>query len=72
MMVPLKLLSNFQRTPEMPLINCEINLNLTWSANCVTVSTAIADQRATIAITDTKRYVPVVTVPTQDNVKLLD
>ena len=56
----------------MPLINCEINLNLTWSANCVTVSTAIADQRATIAITDTKRYVPVVTVPTQDNVKLLD
>ena len=31
-MVPLKYLSNFWRTLEMPLINCEINLILTWSA----------------------------------------
>ena len=35
-MLPLKCLSNFRRTLEMPLINCEINLMLTWSANCVT------------------------------------
>ena len=34
-MVPLKYLSIFWRTLEMPLINCEINLILTWSANCV-------------------------------------
>ena len=34
-MVPLKYLSNFWRTLEMPLINCEINLFLTWSENCV-------------------------------------
>ena len=34
-MVPLKYLSNFWRTLEMLLINCEINLMLTWSANCV-------------------------------------
>ena len=33
--VPLKYLNNFSRTLEMPLINCEINLILTWSANCV-------------------------------------
>ena len=33
-MVPLKYLSNFWKTFEMPLINCEINLILTWSANC--------------------------------------
>ena len=35
--VPLKYLSKFWRTLETPLINCEINLILTWSANCVTV-----------------------------------
>ena len=56
----------------MPLINCEINLILTWPANCVIVSTAVANQGATFAITDTKLYVAVVTLSTQDNVKLLD
>ena len=34
-MVPLKYLSNFWRTLEMPLINCEVNLILTWSSICV-------------------------------------
>ena len=37
-MVPLKYLSNFWRTLEMPLINCEIELILTWSQNCVIIS----------------------------------
>ena len=53
-MVPLKYLSNFWRTLEMPLINCEINLILMWSSTCVIVSTNIANQVATFAITDTK------------------
>ena len=53
-MVPLKYLSNFWRTLEMPLIKCEINLILTWSTNCVIVSTDIANQNATSAIADTK------------------
>ena len=53
----------------MPLINCEVNLILTWSANCVTVSTNVANQDATFTITETKLYVPVVTLSTQDNVK---
>ena len=44
---------------------------LTWSANCVIVSTNVANQNATFAIIDTKLYVPVVTASTQDNVKLL-
>ena len=48
----------------MPLISCEINLILTWSANCVIVSTAVANQGATFAITDTKLYVLVVTLST--------
>ena len=70
-MVPLKYLSNFGRTLEMPLITCEVNLMLNWSANCVIVSTDTANQIATFAITDTKLYVPVITVSQQDNAKLL-
>ena len=70
-MVPLKYLSNFWRTLEMPLINCEINLVLKWSANCVIVSTNVANQNATFEITDTTLYVPVVTLSTQDHSKLL-
>ena len=40
-MVPLKYLSNFWRTLEMPLINREVNLILTWSANCVIAYTML-------------------------------
>ena len=65
-MVPLKYLSKFWRTLEMPLINCEVNLILTWSSNCVLIATAIQNQAATFEITDTKLYVPVVTLPTQE------
>ena len=70
-MVPLKYLSNFWRTLEMPLINCEVNLILTWSSTCVIVSTNIANQVATFEITNTKLYVPVVSLSTQENAKLL-
>ena len=55
----------------MLLINCDINFILTWSANCVIVSTNIANQNAIFEITDAKLYVPVVTLSTQDNSKLL-
>ena len=61
-MVPLKYLSNFWRTLEMPLINCEVNLVLKWS------STAGVGR---FSITDTKLYVPVITLSRQDNSKLL-
>ena len=70
-MVPLKYLSNFWRTLEMPLINCEVELALTWSENCVIIYTEIANQNPTFTITETTRHVPVVTLSTQDNVKLL-
>ena len=70
-MVPLKYLSNFWRTTEMPLINCEVNLILTLSANFVIIYTKVANQGATFRITETNLYVPVVTLSTQDNAKLL-
>ena len=44
---------------------------MTWSANCVIVYTDVANQGATFTITETKLYVPVVTLSTQDNAKLL-
>ena len=66
---PLKYLSNFWRTLGMPLINCEVNLVLAWSSTCVLIATGIQNQNATFAITDTKLYVPVVTLSTQENTK---
>ena len=55
----------------MPLINCEVNLILTWSSNCVLIATNIQNQNATFIITDTKLYVPAVTLSTQKNTKFL-
>ena len=54
----------------MALINCEIYVIQNWSANSVISDTA-ANQDTTFAITDTKLYVPVVTLSTQGNIKLL-
>ena len=62
--VPLKYLSNFFRSLEMPLIKCKIKLNLTWKKECV-LSTDAGD--AVFIINDTKLYVPVVTLSKEDN-----
>ena len=62
--VPLKHLNNIWRTLEMPLINCEVNLILTWSSTCVITNSIGAGK---FAITDTKFYVPVVTLSTKEN-----
>ena len=55
----------------MPLINCEVNLVLTLSSTCVIVSTNKANQNAAFTITNTRLYVPAVTLSTQENAKLL-
>ena len=62
--VPLKYLSNFFRSLEMPLINCKIKLNLTWKKECA-LSTDAGE--AVFIINDTKLYVPVVTLSKEDN-----
>ena len=69
--VPLKDLSNFWRILEMPLINCKVDLILTWSAGCVIFYTDVGDQVPTFTITETNRCVPVVTLSNHDNAKLL-
>ena len=66
--VPLKYLSDFWRILEMSLINCEVNLILTWSRDCVITNSTDAGK---FAITETKLYVPVIILSTQDNAKLL-
>ena len=66
--VPLRYLSNFYlRSLEMSLINRKVELSLKWYENCILSSAGTA---ATFTITDTKLYVPVVTLKTEDNVKL--
>ena len=55
----------------MRLINCEVNLILIWSTNCVIVYSNVANQVPTFEITETNLYVSVVTLSTHDNAKLL-
>ena len=85
--VPIKHLSNFWRHLDIPLINCEVELILTWFKNCVLIdkSTREADynadpnvyeinnpEDATFKITDVKLFVPVVTLTKQNDIKLLE
>ena len=65
--VPLKYLSNFWRSLEIPLINCKVDLSLTWIENCVLSNVAGA---STFKIPHAKLYVPVVTLSTKGNTKL--
>ena len=80
--IPLKYLSNFWKTLNMPLINWELSLILTWSINCVIPSLekrVITNTRrdtppanATFKIKDTKSYVPVVTLSSENDKTLLE
>ena len=84
--VPLKHLSNFWRSLNIPLNNCEVELILTWFKNCVLIdkSTRGADYNAPIdrqidnpenaifQITDTKLNIPVVTLSKENDIKLLE
>ena len=65
--VPLKYLTNFWRSLEMLLINCKVELSLKWNENCMLFS---EEGNSVFVITDTKLYVPIVTLSAEDNVKL--
>ena len=80
--IPLKDLSNFWRSLNVPLTNCEVELILTWSKNCILVDMterdAEGDNPAIVAptglefkITETKLYDPVVTLSKENDTKLL-
>ena len=82
--IPLKYLSNFWRALNIPLISCEVSLELKWNKNCVITSSeerqvdaeppVVRDNSptgATLAINDCKLYIPVVTLSKEDEIKLL-
>ena len=81
LVIPLKYLSNFWRALNMPLISCEVSLELKWDKNCIITSQQIginldggntaALTGATLAINDCKLYIPVVTLSKDDEIKLL-
>ena len=85
--VPLKHLSNFLRHLYIPLINCEVELILTWFKNCVLIDKSAREanydadpniyeidnpENATFKITDAKLFVPVVTLSKENDIKLLE
>ena len=84
--MPLKYLINFWRRLNIPLINCEVELILTWFKNCVLIIKSARDadynnpivrkidvpENAIFQITDTKFYVPVVTLSKENDMKLLE
>ena len=85
--LPLKHLSNFWRHLDIPLINCEVQLILTWSKNCVLIDKSTREanygadlnvyeidnpENETFKITDVKLFVPVVTLSKEADIKLLE
>ena len=79
--IALKYLGNFWRALNMPLISCEVSLELKWNKNCVITSqqtginldgvNTAAPTGATLAINDCKLYIPIVTLSKDDEIKLL-
>ena len=79
--IPLKYLGNFWRALNIPLISCEVSLELKWDKNCVITSSEQKDigggnrdnapTGATLTINDCKLYVPAVTLSKDDEIKLL-
>ena len=70
--VPLKYLSSLFKTPEIPLIYSETNLILTLSQRYFITDAPIVGKEPRFTLTDTKLYVPFVTLSTQDNARLLE
>ena len=82
--IPLKYLGNFWRALNMPLISCEVSLELKWNKNCIitslekrlllSISNVARDDTptgATLSINGCKLYIPVVTLSEDDEIKLL-
>ena len=70
--VPLKYLSNFWRTLEVPLISYETNFIRTWSKKCFIIDNPIPGHEPKFTITDAKLHVTVITLSNQDNKDLLE
>ena len=69
--IPFKYLSNFLRSLDLPLINCEIEPDLSWTKVCVLIEQNNNITSVNLVITSTKLYIPVVTLSINDNSKFL-
>ena len=70
--IPLKYLSKFWRFIDLPLMNCEIELDLSWAKDCVLIEHHDNITGVTFKITSIKLYVPDVTLLINDNIKFLE
>ena len=73
--IPLKYLSSFWRSLNIPLVNCEVKIILTWTKKRVLTDMTVASNPPTgleFQIKDTKLYVPVVTLSKENDIKLLE
>ena len=73
--IPLKHLSNIWRSLNILVINCEVELILTWSENCALAATAVPNDPPTgleFQLINTKLYVPVVTTSKENDITLLE
>ena len=69
---PLKYLSNFWKSFDLPLINCKIELDLKWTTTCLSIEKDDNITGESFTITSTKLYIPVVTLSVNDNIKFLE
>ena len=67
--VPLKYLSNFWRSLDLPLINCETEINLKWTKNCVLIEEEDNITGTGFTVTRTKLYIPVAPFSINYNIK---
>ena len=70
--IPLKYLSNFWRSLDLPLINCEMELVLSWTKDCVLIGQNNNITDMNFVITCSKLYVPIVNLYINDNIKFLE
>ena len=69
--IPFKYLSNFLGSLDLSLINCEIELDLSWTKDCVLIEQNNNITSVNLVITSTKLYVPIATLSINDNSKFL-
>ena len=70
--IPLKYLSYFWRSLDLPLINCEVGFDLLWTKDCVFTEHQNNITGVNFMISSTKLYAPVVTLSVNDNIKFLE
>ena len=70
--IPLKYFRNFWRFLDLPVVNCEIEFDLSWTKDCVLIEHHNSITGVSFVITSTTLYVPIVTMSIKENIKFLE